>query len=165
MTRLIADIGGTNARFALVEPDGAVRDERHLLVRDYPDLAAAAEAYLGANRVSEAVIAVATPVETDEIGFTNSPWRFSISGPARLCSGPGRNQRFRGPGAGDAATRPHELEQMGGGTRRPGVRSSWVPAPGSACRPWCRARSAGRRCRPRAGTSRSHPATSARTRC
>ena len=36
MTRLIADIGGTNARFALVEPDGAVRDERHLLVRDYP---------------------------------------------------------------------------------------------------------------------------------
>ena len=47
MTRLIADIGGTNARFALVEPDGAVRDERYLLVRDYPDLAAAAEAYLG----------------------------------------------------------------------------------------------------------------------
>ena len=67
MTRLIADIGGTNARFALVEPDGAVRDERHLLVRDYPDLAAAAEAYLGANRVSEAVIAVATPVETIEL--------------------------------------------------------------------------------------------------
>ncbi len=122
MTRLIADIGGTNARFALVEPDGAVRDERYLLVRDYPDLAAAAEAYLGANRVSEAVIAVATPVETDEIGFTNSPWRFSDlrAQGAVGCPGPGRDQRFRGPGAGDAATRPHELEQMGGGTAAPG---------------------------------------------
>src|SRR5687768_13670554 len=80
MTRLVGDIGGTNARFALVDQDGAVRSERYLLVRDYPDLAAAAEAYLGSERVSEAVIAVATPVETDEIGFTNSPWRFSVSG-------------------------------------------------------------------------------------
>ncbi len=79
MTRLIGDIGGTNARFALVEKDGSVRNERHLLVRDYPDLAAAAEAHLGSERVTEAVIAVATPVEADEIRFTNSPWRFSIT--------------------------------------------------------------------------------------
>ena len=79
MTRLIGDIGGTNARFALVEGNGAVRDERYLLVRDYPDLAAAAEAFLGGARVDEAVIAVATPVERDEIRFTNSPWQFSIT--------------------------------------------------------------------------------------
>ena len=58
MTRLIGDIGGTNARFALAEPDGSLRDERHLLVRDHPDLASAAETYLGERRVSEAVIAV-----------------------------------------------------------------------------------------------------------
>ena len=122
MTRLIADIGGTNARFALVEPDGAVRDERYLLVRDYPDLAAAAEAYLGANRVSEAVIAVATPVETDEIGFTNSPWRFSISGlKARLGV---RDLAVINDFVAQALAMPQlarsELEQMGGGTAAPG---------------------------------------------
>ena len=38
MTRLIADIGGTNARFALVEAGRPAVDERHLLVRDFPDL-------------------------------------------------------------------------------------------------------------------------------
>ena len=36
MTRLIADIGGTNARFALAEPGGTPAEERHLLVRDFP---------------------------------------------------------------------------------------------------------------------------------
>lgn len=80
MTRLIADIGGTNARFAMVDGSGPITDERHLLVRDHADPASAAEAYLGGRRVDEAVIAVATPVESDEIGFTNSPWRFSIGG-------------------------------------------------------------------------------------
>ena len=80
MTRLIGAIGGTNARFALVEEDAVVQDERYLLVRDYPDLAAAAGAYLADRRVEEAVIAVATPVETEEIRFTNSPWRFTLSG-------------------------------------------------------------------------------------
>lgn len=47
---------------------------------DYPGLIEAATAYL-ADRpsVDEAVFAVATPVRGDEIRFTNSPWRFSIS--------------------------------------------------------------------------------------
>ena len=80
MSRLIADIGGTNARFALVEAEGDIHDERTLLVRDHPDPAAAIETYLAERRVEDAVIAVATPVETEEIGFTNSPWRFSIGG-------------------------------------------------------------------------------------
>ena len=43
MSRLIADIGGTNARFALVGADGLPAGERNLLVRDYPDVATAAE--------------------------------------------------------------------------------------------------------------------------
>ena len=79
MSRLIADIGGTNARFAIVEGDSPAVDERHLLVADFPDPAAAIEFYLGGRRVEDAVIAVATPVETEVIGFTNSPWTFSIS--------------------------------------------------------------------------------------
>lgn len=80
MTRLVADIGGTNARFALVEEGGTPHGERNLLVRDFPDPAAAITAYLAGRRVEEAVLAVATPVEGDEIRFTNSPWVFSIRG-------------------------------------------------------------------------------------
>jgi glucokinase len=121
MTRLIADIGGTNARFALVEPDGTVRDERHLLVRDYPDPAAAIEAYLGRDSVAEAVIAVATFVERDEISFTNSPWRFSVAGlKARLGL---RALAVINDFVAQALAMPHlagELEQMGGGAAEPG---------------------------------------------
>ncbi len=78
MTRLVADIGGTNARFALAEAGGDPFDERTLAVADHSGLAEAARAYLGGRQVEEAVLAVATPVEADEIRFTNSPWSFSI---------------------------------------------------------------------------------------
>jgi glucokinase len=77
--RLIADIGGTNARFALVDADGRPVEERKLLVRDFPGLVEAAATYLGGRRVAEAVIAVATPVEGDAVALMNSPWRFSIA--------------------------------------------------------------------------------------
>ena len=80
MTRLIGDIGGTNARFALAEPDGEPYAEQTLPVAAFAGLADAARAFLGGRTVDEAVLAVATPVETDEIRFTNSPWSFSISG-------------------------------------------------------------------------------------
>jgi glucokinase len=84
MTRLIGDIGGTNARFALAEPGGEPFGERTLAVADHPGLAEAARAFLGDRTIDEAVLAVATPVETDAIHFTNSPWSFSIRelGPA-----------------------------------------------------------------------------------
>ena len=83
MTRLIADIGGTNARFALVEAGRpAVGRARICWCATIPDPASAIEAYLGGRAVDEAVIAVATPVESDVIRFTNSPWTFSIARPA-----------------------------------------------------------------------------------
>lgn len=77
---LIADIGGTNARFALATVDGRIHAERILSGADYPDLIQAADAYLRAipqPRPRRAVIAVATPVAGDWIQFTNSPWSFS----------------------------------------------------------------------------------------
>lgn len=83
MRRLVGDIGGTNARFALVDDSGRPSDERTLAVADHPGLAEAALAYLGGRRVDEAVLAVATPVETDEVHFTNSPWSFSIAALSR----------------------------------------------------------------------------------
>ena len=78
MRRLIGDIGGTNARFALVDADGLPAELKILQVADYPGLVEAAQAYLAGRHVDEAVIAVATPVEGDAIRFTNAPWSFSV---------------------------------------------------------------------------------------
>lgn len=81
MARLIADIGGTNARFAIVEPTGAVRDVRVLSGADFDGLADAYAAYvdgLGADeRPTRAAIAVASPVAGDRVEMTNLAWSFS----------------------------------------------------------------------------------------
>jgi glucokinase len=81
--RLIADIGGTNARFALC--DGAVvRDELQLRCADYPQIEQAVYHYLqtvGEQRaVGEAAFAIAAPLISDQISMTNHSWRFTISG-------------------------------------------------------------------------------------
>jgi glucokinase len=76
--RLVADIGGTHARFALCGPDGEPRDEEWLQVADHPGVVEAARAYLAGRKVADAVFAVATPVDSDRIELTNAPWAFSI---------------------------------------------------------------------------------------
>lgn len=79
---LIADIGGTNARFALTVPGGGWRDERVLSVADFPGPAEAARAYLEAVRPAQAprqaAFCIACPVMGDDIRMTNAPWAFSI---------------------------------------------------------------------------------------
>lgn len=79
---LIADIGATNARFALAGPDG-IHDEQILKCEDYPGLFEAAEAYLhklGRPAISKASVAIAGPVKGDRFEMTNHPWTFSVSG-------------------------------------------------------------------------------------
>jgi glucokinase len=80
MDRLIADIGGTHARFALADADGQPHDEQKLLAADFPGPLEAARAYLAGRKVRDAVLAVATPVYSDWIDLTNSPWAFSMEG-------------------------------------------------------------------------------------
>jgi glucokinase len=80
--RLLADIGGTNIRFALLA-DGALRPERELSLRcaDFDGLEQAARHYLaqaGDPVIIEAAIDVATAVTGDLVKLTNSPWAFSI---------------------------------------------------------------------------------------
>ena len=78
---LVADIGATNARFALVI-DGEYRHIKVLQCSEYVDLAVAASDYLrsvGGGKPQRAAIAVATPVINDAIRFTNNGWSFSIS--------------------------------------------------------------------------------------
>ena len=76
--RLVADIGGTHARFALCGPDGKLRAEEWLQVADHPGLVEAAQAYLAGRKVTDAVFAVATPVASDWVHLTNAPWGFSV---------------------------------------------------------------------------------------
>jgi len=85
---LVADVGGSNARFGLVEQAGGpITHVRSLPVAAHAGLAEAVEAYLeglpgGADaralRPRRAAVAVATAVAGDQVEFTNSPWGFSI---------------------------------------------------------------------------------------
>jgi glucokinase len=80
---LVGDIGGTNARFGLVKPDGALVHSSVLADAEYAGLGEAITAYLAARdglpRPRRAAIAVASPVTGDEVRFTNLPWSFSVS--------------------------------------------------------------------------------------
>ena len=76
---LVADIGGTNARFALSDASGALHDVRVLSAASFPNLDEAITAYfagLTLARPTQACFAVACPAKGPEIKFTNSPWRF-----------------------------------------------------------------------------------------
>lgn len=78
---LVADIGGTNARFALVDDEkGMPRDVAVLSCADHVDLAAAGRAYLEEHRArpSAACVAVAGPVSGDRFRLTNHSWDFSV---------------------------------------------------------------------------------------
>jgi glucokinase len=79
---LVADIGGTNARFALADiGQGMPRLFRQetLPTADYASLPHAAEAYLAKHGMKPlmASFAVACPVNGDEIRLTNRAWAFS----------------------------------------------------------------------------------------
>ncbi len=79
---LVADIGGTNARFALVGPDATVESIQVLATAEHRSLAAAVEAYLelsGRERPRQAVFAIAGPIAGDEVRMTNAAWSFSAA--------------------------------------------------------------------------------------
>ena len=84
--RLLADIGGTNARFALELSPGEVDVIEVLACAKYPTLADAMRAYLAMPKVVAAsrgairngAIAIANPVIGDLVRMTNHHWQFSI---------------------------------------------------------------------------------------
>lgn len=79
--RLLADIGGTNARFALERAPGRIESIRVLRSADHAEFAGAIEAYLAECRqpaVRHAAVAIANPVHGDYIRMTNHHWAFSI---------------------------------------------------------------------------------------
>jgi len=80
--RLIADIGGTYARFALEATPGEFSQIASLLCADHADFHAAVRAYLTSLpvdvHIEHAAIAIANPVEGDQVRMTNYHWQFSI---------------------------------------------------------------------------------------
>ena len=84
---LLADIGGTNARFALEVAPNQLAAISVLACGDHATLSDALRSYLtsdsaiqsGAQQVSKVAIAIANPVHGDVVQMTNHHWSFSIS--------------------------------------------------------------------------------------
>jgi glucokinase len=80
--RVIGDIGGTYARFAVAER-GTYNELQHLSVSKYATLKDALGEYLDAlprdMRPTRGALAVAGPVSGDEVQLTNLNWSFSIA--------------------------------------------------------------------------------------
>ncbi|WP_258537803.1 bifunctional transcriptional regulator/glucokinase [Pandoraea pnomenusa] len=85
--RLLADIGGTNARFALEISPGDLVEIRDYACDDYAGVPEVIRAYLDdadhAEPVRHAAIAIANPIEGDEVRMTNRDWHFSIEATRR----------------------------------------------------------------------------------
>jgi glucokinase len=81
---LIGDLGATNARIALADPDKpGYTDELVFKCADHDSPLAVIEKYLqesGASQPSSICLAVAAPVVTDEVRFVNNDWRLSVRG-------------------------------------------------------------------------------------
>jgi glucokinase len=79
--RLLADIGGTYARFVVETAPGRFEHAASLRCAEHADFHAAVTAYLSTlppDRIGHAAIAIANPVEGDEVRMTNYHWQFSI---------------------------------------------------------------------------------------
>ncbi|MFT4067848.1 bifunctional transcriptional regulator/glucokinase [Paraburkholderia sp.] len=122
--RLLADIGGTNARFALETGPGEIGSVQVYPCADYPGVADVIRKYLKdtkIGRVNHAAIAIANPVDGDQVSMTNHDWTFSIEATRRalgfdtlLVVNDFTALAMALPGLTDA-----QRVQVGGGARRP----------------------------------------------
>ncbi|WP_066258058.1 glucokinase [Hydrogenophaga flava] len=132
--RLLADIGGTNARFAWQAAPGApITDVKVLPGAHYPTLQAAMHAYLdglGRGAPAAVAIAIANPITGDMVRMTNHDWAFSQS--ALKAEFGLRTLRLLNDFTALALALPDlpaaELRQVGGGKAVPGVAMGLVGA-------------------------------------
>jgi len=123
--RLLGDVGGTNARFAWQDGDGApLRDIATLPTADHATLADAITAYLkrlGRTAPPWCAIGIANPITGDHIRMTNSHWAFSITA-MRQALGFERLvviNDFTALALALPDLQPSELRQLGGGSAVP----------------------------------------------
>src|SRR5580698_2302104 len=122
--RLLADVGGTNARFALEIAPGEITQVHIYPCAEYPGIAEVIKKYLKdtkIGRVNHAAIAIANPVDGDLVRMTNHDWHFSIEATRRalgfdtlLVVNDFTALAMALPGLTDA-----QRVQVGGGARRP----------------------------------------------
>ncbi|HEY4352832.1 MAG TPA: glucokinase, partial [Paraburkholderia sp.] len=122
--RLLADVGGTNARFALETRHGEITQVHVYPCADYPGIADVIKKYLKdtkIGRVNHAAVAIANPVDGDQVRMTNHDWHFSIEATRRalgfdtlLVVNDFTALAMALPGLTDA-----QRVQVGSGTRRP----------------------------------------------
>ncbi len=152
---LVGDIGGTNARFAILpSPEAEPIDFPTIATRDFYDLDIAIEqAILDRSEVKprSAILAIAAPVSGDEVKLTNSPWTVR---PRALIDRRGFSEvlvlnDFEAQALAAVALGPDHLERIGGSDGEleasrvvlgPGtglgvaglvrVGNVWVPVPG-----------------------------------
>jgi glucokinase len=79
---LLADLGGTNSRFAVAGSNGRVQHIEILHADDYPTPLAAARAYIEglprALKPDNGLLAVAAPIVGGRVTFVNRGWSFGI---------------------------------------------------------------------------------------
>lgn len=77
---LIADIGGTNARFAIAQ-NGTYSNLEIYSTKEYPVFESALQKYIDtfSPEIERALFAVAGPIKNDAVNFTNSPWVISTA--------------------------------------------------------------------------------------
>ncbi|MCW4453972.1 glucokinase [Flavobacterium sp. MXW15] len=126
---LVADIGGTNARFALADIAAATPLDpssiREFAVVDFPSLGDAARHYLeqlGASARS-GVFAVAGRVDGDEARITNHPWVISRSRTAAMLGFDSLHliNDFAAQAMAIALLQPADVVQIGGAVWQPGT--------------------------------------------
>lgn len=124
-SRLVGDIGGTNARFALLDDQHLPIHARTYAAVKYPSMADALRQYfadLSMDAPQSASIAVATRVLDDNIDFTNNEkWSFSITGLARELNIPDLHviNDFTALALSVPHLPPDQLQQIGYGQARP----------------------------------------------
>jgi glucokinase len=93
--RLVADIGGTNARFVWVEEAGRLGPFWSTRVAEHASFMSALEAFLAEagegkrDRIGEVAVAAAGPVDAGEVQLTNAPWRIREAEIAQVLPGAG----------------------------------------------------------------------------
>jgi glucokinase len=123
--RLLADVGGTNARFAWQAGAGApITDVKVLPCAEHTTLQHAIQTYLsglGRGTPHAVAIAIANPITGDQIRMTNHHWSFSQA--AVKAEFGFHTLRLLNDFTALALALPdlpaHELRQVGGGTAQP----------------------------------------------
>ena len=142
---LIGDIGGTNARFAILVDSYA--EPKQFPTVQTADFATIDEAIQTAildhtsMQPRSAVLAVAGPIDGDEIALTNCDW---VVRPLQMLAALGLSDiivlnDFEAQALAVVALGEEHLEKIGGGAARsgPAAASCWAPAPASASPGWC----------------------------